>query len=273
MRRLALLISAVVILSCGVKADAATISAILSTELSGEAPTAELAATGLFDSVDWIDVGILGSTPTLAALENYDSLLVYSSMPFIDRDALSGVLKDYVDGGGHVVLAAYCFTDNEFLDYAIGAAGSGAGILTAGYAPLKPVAHTASDPTSGDIHALSPGDPIFDNITIGAGSMLSDFNYFHNTSFNNPVLDSGADLLADDGDGTNMIARNAAGNVVALNLFPQDNSSNSGQFYQLVANAMQPVPEPATSIVWVLLGFGLAVAARRRSFLPRFTQR
>ena len=277
--RLAFLISTIAILTCGITADAAVKTAIVSAESSGTVPTTELLGTGLFaDPIDWFNVGS-DPVPTLATLENYDSLLVYSDTPFLDRNTLSDRLKDYVDGGGHLVLAAFSFTNiyPGSYDYAIGEAGDTNGILTAGYAPLNPVTHYNTDPIYGDIHVLLAGDPIFNGITIGTDGLLSDFGYFHNNNSSNPILDSGADLLADDRSGvgpkTNMIARNSAGNVVALNLYPSVNTQNSGQFYQLVANALQPVPEPATSIVWVLLGFGFVVGTRLRTHLSRFTQR
>ena len=47
--------------------------------------------------------------------------------------------------------------------------------------------------------------------------------------------DKGAELLATDGAGVNMIARNAAGNVIAANLFPGFEESSDTGFWTLFA--------------------------------------
>lgn len=55
--------------------------------------------------VDIIDVRY--STPSLATLLSYDSVLVWSNYWFNDSVALGNVLADYVDSGGGVVLATF----------------------------------------------------------------------------------------------------------------------------------------------------------------------
>ena len=51
----------------------------------------------------------LDPTPTLATLQQYSAVLVYSNCAFNNSAALGDVLADYVDGGGHVVVATFSF--------------------------------------------------------------------------------------------------------------------------------------------------------------------
>ncbi|MDQ1254643.1 MAG: hypothetical protein QG646_3913 [Euryarchaeota archaeon] len=48
-------------------------------------------------TVDFFDARY--GTPTLAELQGYNSVLVWSDYNFADRNALGDVLADYVDGG------------------------------------------------------------------------------------------------------------------------------------------------------------------------------
>ena len=62
----------------------------------------KLEGTGLFNTVDAYDTTI--SIPSLAELQNYDAVLVYSNWIY-DGTAMGNVLADYMDSGGGVVLA------------------------------------------------------------------------------------------------------------------------------------------------------------------------
>lgn len=66
---------------------------------------AKLEATGFFSTVDMIEAG--AATPTLAKLQLYASVLVWSNAGFQDAELLGDRLADYVDGGGGVVLATF----------------------------------------------------------------------------------------------------------------------------------------------------------------------
>lgn len=65
----------------------------------------KLEATGAFATVG-IFVASTG-TPTLAQLQSYDAVLVFSNSTFSNRDAMGNVLADYIDVGGGVVSATF----------------------------------------------------------------------------------------------------------------------------------------------------------------------
>lgn len=68
----------------------------------------KLKATDGFADVVVLPESACGAgTPTLQDLEKYDAVMVWNDCGFQDPRALGDVLADYVDGGGHVVVAAF----------------------------------------------------------------------------------------------------------------------------------------------------------------------
>jgi hypothetical protein len=65
----------------------------------------KLRATGTLGQVDVFNARV--DTPTLAQLQKYDAVLVWSNDPFNNSTALGNVLADYVDAGGGVVSALF----------------------------------------------------------------------------------------------------------------------------------------------------------------------
>ncbi|MEW6470573.1 MAG: GEVED domain-containing protein, partial [Bacteroidota bacterium] len=63
----------------------------------------KLMATGKFNLVDILDARF--STPTLAQLQAYDAILVWSDWSFNNATLLGNRVADYLDGGGGVVVA------------------------------------------------------------------------------------------------------------------------------------------------------------------------
>ncbi|MEO1008731.1 MAG: GC-type dockerin domain-anchored protein [Planctomycetota bacterium] len=64
-----------------------------------------LVGSGAFDSV--ANIALETSTPTLAELEAFDSIIVWTNTTPDDNVAVGNVLADYVDGGGGVVVAVF----------------------------------------------------------------------------------------------------------------------------------------------------------------------
>lgn len=208
-----------------------------------------LFATGQFTNVDavYMNAGL----PSLAVLQGYDSILAYTNSSPSNPVGLGNILADYVDAGGHLVLATYGYSN----PWAI----SGR-VTDSGYTPLTNVGINES--VSGNLVPTAFGDPVFDGVDLGT------FAYFENSNFAHPGLDAGATLLATDGDGVNMIARNNAGNVIGLNLFPSGDY-NDANFFQLVGNSLQPqqvnpIPEPTSLAIFGIGTLGLGVVGIRR---------
>jgi hypothetical protein len=178
---------------------------------------AKLTATGMFSQVD--DLSPLGcnlvppyngldATPSLATLQEYAAILVYSNCSFNDPVALGDVLADYVDAGGTVVVATFSF-------WAVwGEIGLYGRLLTDGYLPLT----LGTQMEWGDLFLVPdlPDDPLLAGVTSFGGGPVS----FRNSGIS---LTPGATLVAHWSDGTPLVAYK--GNVVALNFFPPSSDS------------------------------------------------
>src|SRR5690606_4059532 len=63
--------------------------------------------TGYFNSVDIVHLASGVPTPTLAELQQYDAVLVWTNTTPGDNELLGDRLADYVDAGGGVVVAVF----------------------------------------------------------------------------------------------------------------------------------------------------------------------
>lgn len=183
-------------------------------------PVQELGATEIFRSIEYFDSS--SATPSSEELSAFDVVLNYTNYIPADKTLLGDRLADYVDGGGRLVICTYSFSTPWDV---------GGRIVTPGYSPL--LNSGSNGGVSGVLDAAVPSDPIFNDIDLGAVSYFNNFNFAH------PELDAGATLLATDGAGTRMIARNADGNVIGMNLFPATYGGNSQELYRLVGNALR----------------------------------
>ena len=212
-------------------------------------PVSQLLATGKFSSVTAVDAK--SSTPTLSTLLGFDAVLAYTNSAPADPTALGNVLADYVDAGHKLELCTWAFSNPWEI--------SGR-IMTSRYSPLTNLGVNGT--VSGNLVATLPEDPIFNDVS------LSNVSYFKDDNFAHPGLDDKATLLATDGAGVDMIARNASGSVVAMNFYPGTHvSGDNAALYTLIANGLSPAPEPSTLALLAagalgLLGYGLR---RRRA--------
>jgi VCBS repeat-containing protein len=183
----------------------------------GQNVQSALDALGLFAT---IDISTNTSTLTLGDLSDYEVVLTFSNFSYSNSVGTGDVLADFADLGGGVVIATYALSSPWWIQ---------GRIASTGYAPLTPTT-TLATPT-GNVVATVPSDSIFDGVDLSA----LNGTFFVNSNFAAPGLDAGAQLLATDGAGHNLIARNASGDVIALNFFP--GFSENTEFWTLFANS------------------------------------
>lgn len=167
-----------------------------------------------FKRVDWVDVEI--TTPSLATLQGYHAVIVYTNVAPADPVALGDRLADYVDGGGGVVFGAWAHTSSW------GVAGR---IQNPGYSPYN---FDGSNPNTfrnfGSI--ARPGHPLLTGVT-DVGSQIQE----------NPTL-AGGTVVVSWNTGEPAVAYNSGGAVVGITLSPGD-TAMTGDYAILVSNALR----------------------------------
>jgi hypothetical protein len=220
----------------------------------------KLAATGLLSGgIDIIDPST--TTPSLATLQSYSGVLLYSDSPgFADSTLLGNNLASYVNGGGGVVEMAF----------ATALVPLGGLWATDNYDPIVPKGQTnGPDSTLGT--RFVPNSPLFTGVTSFDGGS----NSFRGTG----GLQAGATLLANWSDGSIFAAEldHGQGKVLALNFFAPSSDARSDFWSSstdgglLMANGLNlvspsaVVPEPPSlALCGIACLVGLAVARVRR---------
>jgi len=190
-----------------------------------------LVLTGMFNSSD-IDILPYPTTLSISDLLPYDVVLTWTNNVFDDPVNIGNVLKQYVDSGGGVVLATYCYSTTWAIQ---------GGILDGNYSPFLP---TSGQTVSGVLNMGGlpfPEHPIFDNITDAP-------SYWTNPNYSNPPLNTGGILLAQDTDGNNVIAENPNGKVVGISVFPSSLNDGNVETSLMFANAIYYV---YSDIQWI----------------------
>ena len=230
----------------------------------------KLEGIGLFNTVDTYDTQI--SIPSLAELQNYDAVLVYSNWVY-DGTAMGDVLADYMDGGGGVVLA--CGSYESIVGWGIFGR-----IKTDGYLPFT----TDSTVTGVNLFLVPdlPGHEILNGLTFFDGGASS----MHNASI---AIVAGAILVAHWANGQPLVAtyQPTVGRIVGLNFFPPSSDVYVGGWYSatdgalLMANALvyaagdqEPPPPPVPGMTeWgmmasaIILAVLIPLALRRRELV------
>lgn len=198
-----------------------------------------------------VDTFLLGSgTPSVAQMQEYDAVMVFTDSGAQNADLLGNNLADYVDLGGGVVQATFSWHD---------AIPIGGRWRSDGYSPLTYGAQSqGTEFFIGTRHI--PGHPILADVNSFSGGTSS----FHNTVDVAP----GGTAIADWTNGRPLVAEMTGfvGGIAGLNFYPPSSDARA-DFWRtstdgdlLMANALVYVPEPATL---GLLAFGALVALRR----------
>lgn len=214
----------------------------------------KLSGTGRFTGVDYIDAST--TTPTLATLQNYSSVLVYSDTTFANNIALGNSLDTYLRGGGGVVVGVFGYNVTPL-----------GGAFANDYALSPSLTQMSGERrTLGTV--LLPNDPLMAGVT---GFDGGDSSYYSNVT-----LVPGATAVANYDNGVTLVAKRTIAGVqtVNLNFYAPSNAARNDFWVTggttLMANALQnvgvmgpAVPEPATWAMMVL-GFGVVGSTIRR---------
>ncbi len=171
---------------------------------------AQLNEVYYLEAVDLHDAS--SSTPSLAELQAYDSVLVFSDDPFHDSVALGDTLADYLESGGGVVVATFAFDPEE----GIGIAGR---FVTDGLAPFTTGTSEAGIPLT--LEVIDDTHPVTKYVDTLDGGSAS----YHHAGIS--VAD-GFTTLANWSNGEPLVAAQefADGAVVGLNFFPPSSDAH-----------------------------------------------
>jgi VCBS repeat-containing protein len=170
----------------------------------------KLLETGLFAQIDIFNAN--AGTPTLAQLQQYDSVLTWSNICYQNNVSLGNNLADYADGGGGVVVATFSLYPTNSC---VGISGR---LSSGGYLPFTQQNYAYCCYGEKTLIKDDALHPILSNVNSFNGGFGS---YITNTS-----LTSGASLLAHWNTGEPLVAvkPTSNGRVVGLNLFPPSNT-------------------------------------------------
>lgn len=180
----------------------------------------KLQSTGLFTQVDAFMVSGGSPIPTLAELQQYDAVFVYSDAGFNSATQLGNVLADYLDSGGGVVMATFAFYS-----------GGGLGIqgrITAGYLPFTLASQ--NQPGNLTLVPIMTSHPILNGVTSFHGGSSS----YHNSSI---TTTAGSTLVANWSNGQPLVATKqlTTGRMAGLNFYPPSSTAR-GDFWQSNTN-------------------------------------
>ena len=261
LRELALLVFAGLMLGVApARANVAILGAPDDPSWNTDVQSKILASGVSLGSVDIINIA--NSTPSLATLETYSAVLVYTDNAFTQSGSMGNVLADYVDAGGGVVQMVFA---NATIP--LGGRWDSGGydaISTGGSAGQTEL-------TLGTIDV--PGNPLFNGVTSFDGGTSS----YHSTG----AVINGATLLAQWSNGDPFAAEltDKAGTIISLNFYPPSSDVRSDFWVSttdgglLMANALAeasvavvtPIPEPSTLAIAGLSGLAmLALGLRSR---------
>ena len=207
-------------------------------------PRDKIMATGLFTQVDIINATGIGDgvgTPSLATLMQYDAVIVWSNVSFVDSVEMGDVLADYVDAGGGVVVALFANTTTTTNRNLAGRWQEPAG----GYIAIPQGGGFTIETTASLGEILVPGHPILEGVEtfvndVGIGS-LGPFGAWRPTE---TAVTAGSEVIARYDDGKTLIVVAPNPRVVELGFHPVSSAVNDGYWNEatdgglIMANAL-----------------------------------
>ncbi len=175
---------------------------------------AKLVGTGAFTTVDVFNAGAPGEvvpgggTPSLATLQNYAAVLVYSDLDFADPVALGDNLANYFDAGGRVVVTTFANTTTLAHTTLRGRFGT----VANGYVLIQPAAADSS-PEPDPLVIVEPESPLVAGVTTLTASQ--------GLKSTGTVVNGGV-VVAEWGSGAPLIVRGLKDGrpLVELNMYP-----------------------------------------------------
>jgi hypothetical protein len=217
---LAIAATAAAQIDVGLVAAAGTITACQWTDVQ-----TRLQSSGAFNSVTIFNVAT--ATPTLAQLQAFDSVLVWTNTTPVSNVALGDVLADYVDAGGGVVVAVFANSTTT-------AGRNIAGRWQTGYEVVMDQSGNAAGAASlGTV--LVPAHPIMNGVVAFQGGTTS-------SRPTGTALEVGSTLIAQWSDGKVLVAEGANPRRVDLGFYPPNASCSQSGWQtggdQLMVNAL-----------------------------------
>jgi hypothetical protein len=219
----------------GLCAAAGTIGACQWTDVQ-----TRLQNSGMFNSVTIVNAA--AATPTLAQLQAFDALLVWTNTTPVSNVALGDVLADYVDGGGGVVVAVFANSTTT-------AGRNIGGRWQNVYEVIMDQSGNASGVASlGTV--LVPGHPVMAGVAAFQGGTTS-------SRPNGTALAPGSTMIAQWSDGKVLVAEGQNPRRIDLGFYPPNASCVQAGWVtggdQLMVNALLHV---ATVGNWAPYGDG-----------------
>ncbi len=199
----------------------------------------KLIGTGRFSNVTIVPVVTPNPAPTLATLQQYDAVLLWTNQSLVSGEAMGNVLADYVDAGGGVVNCMFSVgttTNNRYL--------TGRWDSTYQIIPQNGGATTGAAGV-GIGNRVIPGHPVLANVNTFLGGTS-------NTRPTSTLLTPHGVLVAQWVDGKTLVAvSNTRPGRVDLGFYPPSMPTNSTGWNPatdgatLMANALVFVSSPA----------------------------
>ena len=185
----------------------------------------KLMATGAFTNVDLFYAGG-GTTPTVAQLQAYDSVYIWSDGTFTNPTLLGDNLATYYDGGGQVVISMFALASSYTVAGRFGTVANG-------YMLMTPANYNSTAASKGTVN--EPNSPLVAGFT----SLTTTYG-FRGTG----TLANGAVTVAAWSDGTPLVIRGVikGRNRADVNMWPTSSSAYtggwSGDAINLIKNAL-----------------------------------